>query len=230
LNSISVQTLINLKIEVSRKTSYKGEDSEDGDEKKLEAIGVKSEDKGISYKIVTDGGNIGLGPSSSGKESWDLCALVTLNNGKTVVVRVIIVSGEGRLTGLGSRGVEFGVTLDLKTLIGEGERGVGVSWSLVSTSRYVELDAGSINHGVSLGGRWGLLGRDRGSLGLGLLCLLEGVSTGSLGGSLLGLGLLCLLEGVSNSTGGEGRGGECTGVGQETGKGDGGNRLHFELI
>lgn len=45
----------------------------------------------------------------------------------------------------------------------------------------------------------------------------------------LGLGL-CLLEGVSYSAGGEGRSGECTGVGQETGKGDDGNRLHFELV
>lgn len=155
MNSISVQTLINLKIEVSRKTSDKGEDSEDGDEKKLEAIGVKSEDKVISLKIVTDGGKISLRLSRSRKESWDLCALVTLNYGKTVLVNVFLVSGEGRLTGLGGLGVKFGITLDLKTRIGEGERLGGGFWCLVSTSRDVELDSGSINGGVSLGGRRG---------------------------------------------------------------------------
>jgi hypothetical protein len=134
----------NLEVEVSGKASNKGEKSEYGNEKKLETVGVKSKDKGINLNIVTDGGYIRLGLRRSGKESGDLCALVTLDDGKSVLVYVFLASGECGGTLLGSLGVELGVTLDLKTRVSEVGYGVRLAGCLVSSSGDVERNLGCL--------------------------------------------------------------------------------------
>jgi uncharacterized membrane protein affecting hemolysin expression len=124
----------NLEVKVSRKASNKGEKSENGDEKKLETVRVKSKDKRISLKIVTDGGNISLALSRSSQESRDGATLLTLKNGKSILVKVFLVSGESGLTGLCCLSVEFRVTLDLKTRISEVRNLVRSRRSLVFRS------------------------------------------------------------------------------------------------
>ncbi len=136
-------TTNNLEVEVSGKASNKSEKSENGDEKKLETVSVKSEDKVIGGDIITDGRNISLGLSRSGKESRKLLTLVTLDNSKPILVNVFFGSRECSYAALSSLSVESRVTLDLKTRISEIRNLVRGRRCLVSASRYVELDLGS---------------------------------------------------------------------------------------
>ena len=134
----------NLEVEVSGKASNKGEKSEYSNEKKLETVGIKSKDKSINLHIVTDGGKVCLGLSGSGEESGDLGALVTLDDGESVLVYVFLVSGECGGALLGGLGVELGVTLDLETRVREVGYGVGGTGCLVSSSGDVERNLGCL--------------------------------------------------------------------------------------
>lgn len=145
-----------LKVEVSGKASDEGEEAEDGDEEKLESVGVKAEDELIGLDVVTDGGDVLLGLGGASQEHGDGLALLALELGEAVLVDVLAGdSAEGLgLAGLGGLGEEGGVVLLLLTDgLGVEEDGGG---GLVSAAGDVsELDGlgGLAEGGVSLGFR-----------------------------------------------------------------------------
>jgi len=76
---------INLKLEVSREASNKGEESKDGDEEKLETVSIKSESEFFSGNVRTDGGGISLALGRTSQESWDGAALLALELGEAII-------------------------------------------------------------------------------------------------------------------------------------------------
>ena len=130
----------NLEVKVSGKTSNKSEKSENSDEKKLETISVKSKDKVVSLDIVTNEGNISPALCGSTQESGELCALVTLNNGKSILVSEFSAVRESCGTALSSLSVKCRVTLDLKTSVSEIGNLVWRRGCLVSSSGCLEAD------------------------------------------------------------------------------------------
>lgn len=148
--------LQNLKVKVSREGSNKSEKSENSNEKKLEAVGVKPKDKSINLNIVTNSRFINLALCRSSQESWDSCTLLALKLGESILENVFLVSRESSLTGLCCLLVELRITLDLKTWVSEVWYLVRRWWCLVSSSRDVELDLGCCisNRWVSLRCWW----------------------------------------------------------------------------
>lgn len=145
-----------LKVEVSGEGADEGEEAEDGDEEKLESVGVKAEDELIGLDVVTDGGDVLLGLGGASQEHGDGRALLALKIGEAVLVDVLAgdaAEGLG-LAGLGGLSEEGGVVLLLLTDgLGVEEDGGG---GLVSAAGDVsELDGlgGLTEGGVSLGFR-----------------------------------------------------------------------------
>lgn len=145
-----------LKVEVSGEGADEGEEAEDGDEEKLESVGVKAEDELIGLDVVTDGGDVLLGLGGASQEHGDGRALLALELGEAVLVDVLAgdaAEGLG-LAGLGGLSEEGGVVLLLLTDgLGVEEDGGG---GLVSAAGDVsELDGlgGLTEGGVSLGFR-----------------------------------------------------------------------------
>lgn len=153
----------NLKVEVSGQASNKGEKTEDGDEEKLEPVGVKAEDEVVALDVATDGGDVFLGLGGAGKEHGDGGALLALEFGEAVLVDVL--SGDAAeglgLAGLGGLGVEGGVALDLLGGVGEVGDGEVLGRGLVAAAGDIsetDLLSSITEGGVSLGfGGGGLL-------------------------------------------------------------------------
>mmetsp|Transcript_19017 Transcript_19017/g.31547 ORF Transcript_19017/g.31547 Transcript_19017/m.31547 type:complete len:238 (+) Transcript_19017:83-796(+) len=211
-----------LELEGTRKASNKGEESKDGDEKKLEVVGIKTKGEFFGDNVVTNGGGIGLALGRSGKEGWDGLALLTLEVGETIIDNVVLLGSE---TGGGSSSVKGWVTGDLESRVGEISNLELLGWTLVSSSR----DVGEWLPGLGGGSEAWVSTRiggnsSRGSLLRGSLLdnLLDwGLLDDLLDWSLLGNRLL------SDSTGGHR--GEGLGRGQQTSKGNDGERLHLEF-
>jgi len=70
----------------SRKASNKGEKTEDGDEKKLEAVTVKAEGEFLGNDVATDRGGIGGRFGGSGQEGGQGGSLLALKNSQTIIV------------------------------------------------------------------------------------------------------------------------------------------------
>lgn len=139
----------------SRKASNKGEEGEDGDEKKLEAISVKSEGVFRNLNIITRSFGCDLRSGRSSQESRNGSLLLTFEDGKTIIVDEFL--GLGGLAGLGG------------FLVVEGRRRFGVDGRVdedrcdnsVGTSS-VDLSELEVlclfsERRVSLAGRWGAL-------------------------------------------------------------------------
>lgn len=106
-----------LKFEVSRKRSNKGEKTKDRDHEKLEAVSGKSEVVNSLNFNIRDGRWIGLGLGRSSKENGDGGTLLALKISKSIIVSEISLGLHK--SGLGSLGVESGVTLLLELGVGE---------------------------------------------------------------------------------------------------------------
>mmetsp|Transcript_7737 Transcript_7737/g.11276 ORF Transcript_7737/g.11276 Transcript_7737/m.11276 type:complete len:87 (-) Transcript_7737:414-674(-) len=79
-----------LKLECSRKASYKGKKSEDRDEKKLESVRGKSEEPNVSINLF-NGGRIDLALRRSGEERREGDTLLPLNFSKAVFVEELSI-------------------------------------------------------------------------------------------------------------------------------------------
>jgi hypothetical protein len=120
-----------LEFKGSRKASNKGEKTKDGDEKKLEAVGIKTKGEFVSNNVTTNGGGVNLTLGRSGEEGWDSLTLVALNDGETIINDVGLL---GKTTGGGSSSVKGRVTGDLELWVGQVSRCDLVDWCLVSSS------------------------------------------------------------------------------------------------
>ena len=139
----------------SRKASNKGEEGEEGDEKKLEAISRKSEGVGRQFNIITRSFGYDSRSGRPSQESRNSSLLLTFEDGKTIIVDGFL--GLRGLAGLGG------------FLVVEGRRRIGVDGRVdedrcdnsVGTSS-VDLSELEVlclfsERRVSLAGRWGAL-------------------------------------------------------------------------
>ena len=88
-----------IKADVSGKTSDKSKERKDGDEQKLESVGVESERIFLFLDIDTDGFGSNPGSCGSGQKSGDGSLLLAFEDGKTIVEDVV-GSGLGGGAGL----------------------------------------------------------------------------------------------------------------------------------
>lgn len=149
---------ISLKVEVSGQAADEGEEAEDSDEEELEPVGVKAEDEVVGNDVVTDSGDVLLGPGCAGQEHGDAGSLLALELGEAVVVDVLAGdAAEGLVTaGFGGLSEEGGI-VGLLLTDGSGVDEDGGGGLVAAAGDVSELDLlGSIaERGVSLGCRRG---------------------------------------------------------------------------
>ena len=172
-----------LKVEVSGQAADEGEEAKDGDEKKLESVGVKAKDEVIGLDVVTDGGDVLLGLGGASQEHGDGSTLLALKIGEAILVDVLAGdAAEGLvLAGLGGLSEEGGVVgLLLTDGGGVDEDGGGGLVAATGDVSEADLLSGFAEGGVSLGFRGGSLllsgrtvkdGKRRESEGEGILNL-----------------------------------------------------------
>ncbi len=139
----------------SRKASDKGEEGEDGDEKKLEAISRKSEGVFRQFNIITRRFGFDSRSGRSSQESRNGSLLLTFENGKTIVVDGFL--GLRGLAGLsGFLVVEGRRSSSVDGRVDEDRCDNSVGTSSVDLSELEVLCLFSERR-VSLAGRWGFL-------------------------------------------------------------------------